>query len=119
MLGLGKSETEWGIRFDGGEKWGFSSKREAEGACKRMNKNLRRGKTPAKVIQRTKKLSAIRGNPKDKCVGGKCKKNGSVCKKHFAAMTRGSRARGGQYTASDWSLEGIHKRWDEEGHRWS
>lgn len=112
MFGLGKSETEYGIRFGGKDTWGYSSKSEAERAIKRMNKNLKRGGTPAKLIQRTKKLTAIKKNPKDKCVGGKCTRRGNICKKHFRAKT------GDKMEGKEWSLEGIHARWDEEGHRW-
>lgn len=114
----GKSETEWGYRFKNRDVW-VGSKSEAESAIKRMKKAVKAGGTPPKLIQRTKKLTAIKKRAKNSCSGGKCDKRGSVCKKHFQGMTRGTTARGGQYTASEWSLESIHARWDEEGHRWS
>lgn len=108
-----KTEIEYGYRFKNKDKW-CASKSEAEQAITRMNRNLKRGGTPAKLIQRT-----VKGNTKNTCRGGKCTKRGQVCKKHFRELTKGTTARGGQYTASEWSLENIHARWDEPGHRWS
>lgn len=106
----GKTQTEYGIRFGGKDKWGYDTKSKAEAACKRMNKAVKVGGTRAKVIQRTVKLTAIKGRPKDKCAGGKCNKRGNVCKKHFRGMSGG---KGGE-----WSLDGVNARWDEDGHRW-
>lgn len=107
-----KSETEWGVRVGNKDTWKFKSKGEAEAAVKRMNQGVRGGAAKAKLIQRTKQMTAVRGRPKDTCSGGKCNKRGNVCKKHFRGLTRG------KATGSEWSLDGIHKRWDEEGHRW-
>lgn len=115
----GKTETEYGVRFGGKDTWNYNSKTDAEKAVKRMNKSVKKGGTQAKLIQRTKQLTAIKGRPKNTCRGGKCNKRGNVCKKHFADMTRGTRARNGALTQSEYSLDNIHKRWDEEGHRWS
>jgi hypothetical protein len=107
-MGLfGKSETEWGIRFGGKEKWGYGSKREAETACKRMNKNVKAGGTQAKVIQRTKKLTAVRGREKDKCSGGKCK-GPYTCRKHAKKIS------GPDYNLYDERGRNKNtKRWDE------
>lgn len=107
---FGKSETEYGVRFGNKDTWGYGSKSEAEKAIKRMNKAVKAGGPQAKLIQRTKKLTAIRGREKDKCSGGKCRRNGTVCRKHAAKLMAGN---------SEYSLKDIHKRWDEEGHMWS
>lgn len=106
---MARTETEYGVRFGNKDTW-YSSKSEAEAAIRRMNKNTKKGQPVAKLIQRTVKKTVIRGRPKDKCSGGKCKR-GNVCKKHFREMSSGR--------GNDWSLDGIHARWDEKGHRWS
>lgn len=108
----GKSETEWGIRVGAKDSWGYPSKREAEKACTRMNKSIKAGSPKAKVIQRTKKLTAIKGRDKDKCEGGKCKRNG-YCRKHgkkFGRDAEGNIMPNGQNR--------NNARWDEPGHRW-
>jgi hypothetical protein len=107
-MGWGRSETEWGIRFGSKDTWGFGSKREAENACRRMNKGVKAGGTKAKVIQRTKKLTAIRGREKDKCSGGKCK-GPYTCRKHAKKIS------GSEYELYD--ARGRNKntvRWDEK-----
>jgi hypothetical protein len=108
-MGLfGKTETEWGVRFGGKDKWGYASKKDAENACKRMNKNVGSSGTKAKVIQRTKRLTAIRGREKDKCSGGKCK-GPYTCRKHAKRIS------GSDYELYD--SKGRNKnnvRWDEK-----
>lgn len=107
---FGKTETEYGVRFGSKDTWGYDSKRDAETAIKRMNKSVKAGGVKAKLIQRTVKKTAIRGRAKDTCAGGKCKRNGTVCRKHAAKLMAGN---------SEYSLKNIHKRWDENGHMWS
>lgn len=107
------NETEWGVRFGSKDTWGYDSKSAAEKAVARMNKAVKAGGTKAKLIQRTKKLTAIKKRPKDTCSGGRCTKRGNICKKHFREKT------GSKMEGREWSLDGIHARWDEEGHRWS
>lgn len=104
---FGRTSTEWGIRFGGKDTWGYDSKSKAEAACRRMNKNLKAGGTPGKVIQRTTKLTAIRGNPKDKCSGGKCK-NGYTCRAHSRKIS------GPEFELYDAKGRNKNtKRWDE------
>lgn len=108
---FGKSRTEWGVRFGNKDTW-YPSKGEAESAIKRMNKSVKRGGTPAKLIQRTVKLTAIKGRDKDKCEGGKCKRNG-FCRKHAKQF--------GAQSPSLYTKDGRNRnnlRWDEDGHRW-
>lgn len=106
---FGRKKTEWGYRFGGKDVW-VDSKGDAESAIRRMNKAVKKGGTRAKLIQRTVKVTAIKGREKDSCSGGKCKRNGTVCRKHAAKLMKGN---------SEYSLKNIHKRWDEDGHMWS
>lgn len=108
---FGKSDTEWGYRFKNKEVW-VGSKSEAESAVKRMNKNLKGNASPAKLIQRTRPLTAIRGRDKDKCSGGKCKRNG-FCLKHGKKFGRDNQ---GNILPNGRNRNNV--RWDEEGHRW-
>lgn len=107
-MGLfGKSETEWGVRFGSKDTWGFSSRSEAEKAAKRMNKAVKAGGTRGKIIQRTKKLTAIKGREKDKCSGGKCK-GPYTCRKHAKKIS------GSDYELYDKQGRNKNtKRWDE------
>lgn len=105
-----KTQTEYGVRFGGKDTWGYFSKGEAETAIKRMNKAVKAGGTRAKLIQRTVKLTAIKKRPKNTCSGGKCKRNGTVCRKHAGKLMAGN---------PEFTLKNIHKRWDEDGHMWS
>lgn len=102
-----KSETEYGVRFGRKDTWGYSSRKEAENACKRMNKGVKGGGTQAKVIQRTKQLT-VRGKEKDKCSGGKCK-GPYTCRRHAKRIS------GSEYELYD--HKGRNKntlRWDEK-----
>lgn len=102
----GKSKTQWGVRFRNTEKW-FASKSDAEAAIRRMKKSAKSGAEP-KLIQRTTKLTAIRGNEKDKCSGGKCK-GPYTCRKHAKKIS------GSEYNLYD--ERGRNKnnvRWDEK-----
>lgn len=112
MFGRSKSTTEYGVRFGGKDTWGYDSKGAAEAAIRRMNKAVKKGGTQAKLIQRTVKNTAVKNKPKDTCSGGRCNKRGNVCKKHFREMTKGKSG------SREWSLDDIHARWDEKGHRW-
>jgi hypothetical protein len=108
---FGKTETEWGYRFNSRDVW-VGSKSEAEKAIKRMNKSVKKGGTPAKLIQRSKKVTAIRGREKDKCEGGKCKRNG-FCRKHARKFGRDA-----QGNILENGKNRNNARWDEPGHRW-
>jgi hypothetical protein len=114
MFGMGKTRTEYGVRFGGKDTWGHDTRSKAESACKRMNKSVKGGGTRAKVIQRTVKLTAIKGRVKDTCSGGKCRKSGQVCTKHGKKFGRDADS---LYTADGRNRNNV--RWDEEGHRWS
>jgi hypothetical protein len=115
-----KTTTEYGYRTNKSQEVWCSSKGEAQRKIKRINNKTSRTGIEAKLIQRTVKNAITKGtikkpvtrSPKDQCVGGKCTKRGNICKKHFKAKT------GDKLKGKEWSLEGIHARWDEEGHRW-
>lgn len=127
-----KTKTEWGYRFGNKDVW-VGSKSEAESAIKRMKKSVKKGATPPKLIQRQvpagrapaktrlgqKLKDKVPELPKNTCRGGKCNKRGNICKKHFQDLSANSRGRNGKLQSNEWSLDNIHKRWDEEGHRWS
>lgn len=102
--GFGKTETEYGIRIGSKDTW-YSSKSDRDSKLRRMVKTVKKGGTLPKAIQRTKKLS-FKGNDKDKCSGGKCKRNG-FCRKH-------AKAEGAKYD-SLYDKDGRNKntiRWD-------
>lgn len=101
-----RSVTEYGIRFHNGEKW-YKDKSERDSTLRRVKRSAKKGQEP-KAIQRTKKLTLIKKNVKDKCKGGSCKRNG-FCTKHAKNIS-----------GSEWSLidkQGRNKnnvRWDEK-----
>lgn len=109
---FGGSTTEWGYRTNKRVEVWCSSKGEANRKIRRINNKTSRTGESAKLIQRTVKNTAIKSRPKDTCAGGKCTKRGNICKKHFKAKT------GDRMEGKEWTLDGIHARWDEEGHRW-
>ena len=113
-MGLfGGSTTEWGYRTNKRQEVWCASKGEAMRKIKRINNKTSRTGEEARLIQRTVKNTAIKKRPKDTCSGGKCTKRGNICKKHFKEKT------GSSMEGKEWTLEGIHARWDEPGHRWS
>lgn len=80
MWGFGKTETQYGIRVKGKKEMWYDSKSARDKALRLMKKNIKASEPQPKACQRTAKLS-FTGNPKDKCSGGKCKRNG-YCTKH-------------------------------------
>lgn len=119
-MGLFGSTTEWGYRTNKTTEVWCKNKGEAKRKVARINNKTKRTGIEAKLIQRTVKNTVTRGSikkpiertAKDKCSGGKCNKRGNICKKHFKEKT------GHAMEGKEWTLEGIHARWDEEGHRW-
>lgn len=114
--------TEWGYRTDDGkpEVW-CRDKGEAKRKVTRINNKTKRTGVKARLIQRTVKNTITKGSikkpvertPKNTCSGGKCNRRGNICKKHFREKT------GHAMEGKEWTLDGIHARWDEPGHRWS
>lgn len=110
---FGRNTVEWGYRTNKSTEVWCDSKGQAKRKVKRINNKTTRTGITAKLIQRTVKNTAIKNRPKNTCSGGKCDKRGNICKKHFKAKV------GDKFEGKEWSLDGIHARWDEEGHRWS
>lgn len=89
---FGSKVTQWGYRIGKTEKW-CESKSEAQTAVKRMSRNLKRGGTAPKLVQRQVPAKAKKAaKAENKCSGGTCKRNG-YCRKHARETARGSEYR--------------------------
>lgn len=111
-------ETEWGYRVGRDTTW-IGGKTAANNEIKKLKRRgieaklvqhqVPKQRKPAKTKVGQKLKDKVPEIPRSTCQGGKCKKNGVMCKKHLKDVTSGS----------EYSLDGIHARWDEPGHRWS